>query len=51
MTVPVDVDLLVRLAEFLDERADVTDGPYGQPRPNTAMSLLQDVEAVLEKIV
>lgn len=41
--------VLQRCAELLDDYSDVSDGDYGEPRPNRAMSLLQDVEAVIAK--
>ena len=41
-------DLLTELAEYLDDRADVVDGDGGEPRPNKAMYLLQDVEEALQ---
>jgi hypothetical protein len=41
------VDLLVRVW-CLDDYSDVNDGDDGQPRPNRAMSLLTDVEQMLE---
>ncbi len=41
------IDLLVRVDEFLDNYIDVLDGDYGEPRPNRAMSLQQDVQAAI----
>ena len=43
------LDVLERCAELLDDYSDVVDGDYGEPRPNRAMSLLTDVQAVLDK--
>jgi hypothetical protein len=43
------LEALQRCAELLDDYSDVNDGDDGQPRPNRAMSLLQDVEAVIAK--
>ena len=40
-------DLLTRIWEYLDDRADVMDGDNGEPRPNTAMQLMQDVDEAL----
>jgi len=42
------LDLLVRVSEFLDDYVDVEDGDYGMPRPNRAMSLKSDVDAVVD---
>lgn len=33
--------------EYLNKQADVVDGDYGEPRPNTAMSLSQYVTDVI----
>jgi len=33
--------------EYLDQRADVLDGPDGHPRPDAAMSLLNEVRRLL----
>lgn len=46
---PELLETLHRCAELLDDYSDVLDGDDGQPRPNRAMSLLQDVERVIEK--
>jgi len=46
---PDMVDVLLSCAGLLNDYSDVNDGPDGEPRPNKAMSLLQDVEAVLRK--
>jgi hypothetical protein len=46
---PDMLDVLQRCAEVLDDYSDVLDGDDGHPRPNRAMSLLQDVEAVIAK--
>jgi hypothetical protein len=42
------LDVLARCAELLDDYSDVIDGEDG-PLPNRAMSLLTDVQAVLER--
>ncbi len=44
------IEVLFRVADYLDDKSDVEDGPDGQPQPNRAMCLLQDVEAVLAKM-
>jgi hypothetical protein len=35
--------LLVACAEFIEPYADVSDGAYGDPVPNAAMSLLSEI--------
>jgi hypothetical protein len=35
--------LLVACAEFIEPYADVSDGAYGDPAPNAAMSLLSEI--------
>jgi len=35
---------------YLDDRADVVDGPYGEPAPNKEMSLLQEVREALSQV-
>ncbi len=35
--------LLVAAAEFIEPYADVSDGAYGEPVPNAAMSLLSEI--------
>ncbi len=45
---PDMLDMLKRCAELLDDYSDVNDGEDG-PRPNRAMSLLTDVEAIIAK--
>ena len=42
--------VLEDVAEFLEEYSDVVDGSYGEPRPNRAMSLLQEVEERIEAL-
>lgn len=42
------VDLLNEIAEFLENQSDVVDGSYGEPHPNRAMSLLQQVDQHIE---
>jgi len=44
------LDTLVRVSEFLDNYVDVEDGDYGQPRPNRAMSLKQDVDREIDEL-
>ena len=48
----IDLTLAVLedVAEFLEDQADVVDGSYGEPRPNRAMSLLQEVEGRIEAL-
>ena len=35
--------LLAECAEFIEPYADVSDGAYGDPAPNAAMSLLSEI--------
>ncbi len=56
MSLPRDVadlvdllDTLVACSEFLDNYVDVIDGNHGDPIPNRAMSLKQDVDALIER--
>lgn len=44
------IDLLVECWEYFDNRADVVDGDYGEPRPNKAMSLGEDVRRTLARL-
>jgi hypothetical protein len=44
--VPVRLDVLENIGEYLDNHSDVKDGPHG-PMPNTAMRLHQCVEGAL----
>ena len=37
------IDLLGRCAEFIEPYSDVSDGAYGEPVPNAAMSLLSAI--------
>lgn len=39
-------DALTDLWEYFDDRADVIDGDYGEPRPNEAMHKQQAIEAI-----
>lgn len=41
--------MLLDLLEYLDGHSDVVDGDYGQPAPNKAMRLVQEIEGVLAK--
>jgi hypothetical protein len=34
---------LDEIEQFLEDHEDVIDGPYGEPQPNRAMSLLRDL--------
>lgn len=43
--------LLERLSEFLDNYVDVEDGDYGEPRPNRAMTLKEEVDAAIEELI
>jgi hypothetical protein len=36
--------------DYLDDRADVSDGDYGTVRPNKAMSLASDVQRLQERL-
>jgi hypothetical protein len=47
-SVPVSMDLLIELADYFDDRADVLDGDYGAPRPNRAMQLNTSVQGAIE---
>ena len=42
-------ELLERTIEVLDNYVDVNDGDDGQPRPNAAMSLQEDIRQHLER--
>ncbi len=44
------VDLLRDVADVLDNYSDVSDGDYGQPRPNMAMQAHGEVERMLDRI-
>jgi hypothetical protein len=39
--------LLVACAEFIEPYADVSDGAYGDPVPNAAMSLLSEINEAI----
>lgn len=43
-------DLLNALDDLLDDYEDVIDGDYGEPRPNRAMSMRQEIVALLARI-
>ena len=46
------VEMLAALREvetYLEEREDVVDGAYGQPKANTEMTLLREVRAAIAK--
>lgn len=40
--------VLDEIEEYLENRADVVDGSYGEPRPNKEMSLLTELRASRE---
>lgn len=40
---------LQQCEDYLDGRADVVDGSYGEPSPNAEMSLLSEVQEALGK--
>ena len=44
------IDLLTRVSEYLDQRADVQDGEVGEILPNKAMSLGMDVDAAIARL-
>ena len=46
---PEMFDLLREVAEVLDTYSDVLDGAEGHPRPNQAMSMLTQVEGLLQR--
>lgn len=48
-TVALPYDLVIQLCEYFDDRADVVDGDYGQPRPNRAMQFQRDLEEALSR--
>ncbi len=39
--------VLYDLEDYLDGRSDVSDGDYGQPKPNEEMRLLGDVRLAI----
>ena len=39
--------LLEEIHEFLDDQIDVVDGDYGQPQPNKAMLLSQQIDTAM----
>ncbi len=41
------MSVLYDLEDYLDNRADVIDGDYGQPRANREMELLGDVRLAI----
>ncbi len=41
--------MLLDVLEYLDNYVDVVDGDYGQPAPNKAMRLVQEIEEMLTK--
>lgn len=40
-------DVLTDAREFIDDQIDVVDGSYGQPEPNKAMRLAQEIDEAL----
>lgn len=42
--------LLDDLAKYMDNREDVVDGPYGEPLPNTEMTLKHRIAGAIELI-
>lgn len=51
MRTPDDLhDLLLRLWEYMDNRTDVVDGDYGEPRPNTEMGLAQEIDQAIQYV-
>lgn len=44
------LNLLEDVHEFLDNYIDVEDGDYGEPRPNRAMSLDNEVARMIKKL-
>ncbi len=46
---PALLDALQDALEFIDDHADVVDGPDGEQLPNRAMSLAQELREVLAK--
>ncbi len=44
------LDTLVSVSEYLDNYVDVVDGDYGEPRPNSAMSLKGEVDRSIERL-
>jgi hypothetical protein len=43
------LDALLEALEFIEDCADVSDGPDGSPRPNRAMQLCEPIRAALAK--
>ena len=41
--------MLEEVSEMLDDYVDVVDGSYGEPRPNKAMSMKSEIDALLAK--
>lgn len=42
------VAALEEALEYFEDREDVRDGPYGDPVPNTEMSMAQSIRAALK---
>jgi hypothetical protein len=43
-------DALREVLEYFEDREDVVDGDYGQPKPNEAMRQAQMIRAALAKV-
>jgi hypothetical protein len=46
---PELAEQLLEALEFIEDHADVSDGPDGSPRPNRAMQLCEPIRAALAK--
>ncbi len=44
------VEALTQALEYFEDRADVTDGDYGRPRPNREMQLATLCKDALERL-
>lgn len=44
------LDLLIRVEDCLDQYSDVKDGDYGEPVPNRAMTMQQEVEEAIKAL-
>ncbi len=44
------IDLLVSCWEYFDNRADVSDGDYGEPRPNREMLMCGEIRRTLARL-
>lgn len=41
---------LLQCETYFEEREDVVDGSYGEPRPNTEMQILTEVREALQRV-